>query len=189
MAVADDEFAERLKLKLAPETVGVALIRAGAFLTGYELVKASILEGVRDFFLTGFDVHEGKTYSQSYQLKVLPLGKNPFDASLAWLVQNDALTAAQAAALDSSREHRHEVAHELARFLVDVDADVDVERLRTLHGIMRSLDRFWGSIEVDIDPDFDGVEVDRDHIRSGSGALFEYLMQVAGLGESAPPGS
>lgn len=72
----------RLKQKLAPETVGVAFILAGAFLTGHELVKASIFNGVRDFFLTGFDAHEGKIYSQSYQLKVLPLGKDPFVASV-----------------------------------------------------------------------------------------------------------
>ena len=109
-----------MKQKLAPETVGVAFILAGAFLTGHELVKASIFNGVRDFFLTGFDAHEGKIYSQSYQLKVLPLGKDPFVASVVWLVQNDALTAAQAAVLESIREHRHEVAHELARLLVDV---------------------------------------------------------------------
>lgn len=183
MADVDDGFAERLKRKLAPESVGAALIRAGALLTGYELVKMSILDGVRGFFLTGFDIDEGLKHSPSYARTVLPLGTNPFEASVAWLVQNDALTQSQAEAFDSIRDHRHEVAHELARLLVDPDADVDVEHLRALHGIMRSLDQFWGSIEVDINPDFLGAEVDRDTIRSGSGALLEYLVHLAGLNE------
>ena len=58
---------------------------------------------------------------------------------------------------------------------------MSVEKLRELHTIMRSLDRFWGGINVDTNPDFEGVEVDRDNIVSGSGALLAYLLQIAGV--------
>ena len=64
-----------------------------------------------------------------------------------------ALTAKQVESLEAVRAHRGEVAHELARLLVDPDADVDVNMLAQLRGIMHSLDRFWGAIEVDINPD------------------------------------
>jgi len=106
---------------------------------------------------------------------VLPLGKNAFEASVNWLVQMEALTQDQADSLDAIRSHRHELAHELARFIVDPDADVSVDRLTELQSIMRSLDRFWGGINVDTNPDFDGVDVDRDNIVSGSGALLTDL--------------
>ena len=46
--------------------------------------------------------------------------------------------------------------------------EVDVNMLAELRDIMHSLDRFWGAIEVDINPDFDGNrdEIDFDGIRS-----------------------
>lgn len=50
---------------------------------------------------------------------------------------------------------------------------------------MRSLDRFWGGINIDTNPDFDGADVDRDNIVSGSGALLTYLLQIAGV-EASP---
>ncbi|GAB6857926.1 hypothetical protein [Microbacterium xylanilyticum] len=179
----DDARTKRLEDKLQPENVAAALIRAGALLTGYELVKTTILDEVKGFYVEGFN-EGGLIYSKSYETKVLTLGKNPFEASMNWLVQMNAITREQAASLDAIRAHRHSVAHELARFLVDPDADVSVERLTELQGIMRSLDRFWGGISAEIDPDFDGVELDRDNIVSGSGALLTYLLQIAGVEDS-----
>ncbi len=41
-----------------------------------------------------------------------------------------------------------------------------------------------GGISAEIDPDFDGVELDRDNIVSGSGALLTYLLQIAGVEDS-----
>ena len=176
--MVDELYAKRLEKKIQAPQVVTALLRAGAFLTGYELVKASIVDGVKDFFLVGFD-EDGMTYSSDYKNKVLPLGKNAWDASVRWLVSVEALTEEQASSLDDIYAHRHEIAHELAKFLVDPDAEVSLEKLQQLYGIMRSLDRFWGGINVDTNPDFDGVEVDYDNIKSGSGLLLEYLLQIA----------
>jgi hypothetical protein len=176
----DDAYAKRLQDKIQPETVATALVRAGAFLTGYELVKTAIVDEAKGFFIPGFD-QDGLTHSKDYETKVLPLGKNAFEASVNWLVQMEALTQDQADSLDAIRSHRHELAHELARFIVDPDADVSVDRLTEMQGIMRSLDRFWGGINVDTNPDFDGADVDRDNIVSGSGALLTYLLQIAGV--------
>ncbi|MGN6199927.1 hypothetical protein [Humibacter sp.] len=176
----DDAYAKRLQDKIQPENVATALVRASAFLTGYELVKTAVVDEVKGFFVQGFD-QDGLIHSKDYERKVLPLGKNVYEASVNWLIQMGALTQDQAESLDAIRSHRHELAHELARFVVDPDADVSVDRLKKLQGIMRSLDRFWGGIDVDTNPDFDGVDVGRDNIVSGSGALLTYLLQIAGV--------
>lgn len=181
--VVDDGFEERLRAKLAPEAVGQALIQAGALLTGYELVKASILEGVRGFFTFGFTA-AGPTVDPCYERKVLSLFPgNTFRASVAWLVEMNALQSEHVQSLERIRAHRGEVAHELTRLLIDPDARVDAELLHDLRGCMRALDRFWGSIEVDINPDFDGVDVDCEGIRSGSGLLMDYLLDLSGISE------
>ncbi|QXU52162.1 hypothetical protein [Rhodococcus sp. LW-XY12] len=180
-----DDLRARTEDKLSPESVTQSLIQAGALLTGYELVKSSILDGVRDFFIIGFD-EAGMTISPEYQ-KVLALEpKNKFRASVAWLIEMEALKPEHAETLERIRDHRGEVAHELARLLIDPDAGVDVSLLKDLRDCMHALDRFWGSIEVDINPDFDGTEVDLDAIRSGSGLLLDYLCDLSGLdGESS----
>ena len=45
----DDAYAKRLQDKIQPETVATALVGAGAFLTGYELVKTAIVDEVKGF--------------------------------------------------------------------------------------------------------------------------------------------
>lgn len=180
----DDAYAKRLQDKIQPESVAIALVRAGAFLTGYELVQTAIIDEVKGFFIQGFD-QDGLIHSKDCETKVLPLGKNAFEASVNWLIQMEALAQDQADSLEAIRSHPHELAHELARFIVDPDADISVERLTEPQGIMRSLDRFWGGINIDTNPDFDGANVDRDNIVSGSGALLTYLLQIAGVEASS----
>ena len=46
-----NDYADRLRAKLAPESVGLTLIRAGCFLSAYELIKSEIVDKVHDFLL------------------------------------------------------------------------------------------------------------------------------------------
>lgn len=175
---------KRLEDKLAPQNMGLAMIRAGAILTGYELVKSSIIDQPKSFFSFNLDPATGKPIpSAEYEREVLGRGKGAWAASCAWLIYMGALTAKQVESLEAIRAHRGEVAHELARLLVDPDAEVDLDMLAQLRDIMHSLDRFWGSIEIDINPDFDGNrdEIDLDGIRSGSGVVLDYLCNLSGL--------
>lgn len=183
MTFVDEVWADRLRAKMAPEAMGTAMVRAGAILTGYELLKSSILEKPRSFLANEWDSMGQPLVGREYRSKVLTGGRNAWVGSCAWLVEAGALTQEQVEALDRIRAHRGDVAHDLARLLVDPDADVEVGMLVELRSIMRSLDRFWGAIEVDINPDFDGQrdDIDYDDIQSGSGLLLDYLCNLAGL--------
>lgn len=176
----DDDYRDRLAGKLAPVTVRRSLVQAGAILTGYELVKSSIMDGVRGFFTLGLR----PTPSSEYETHVLALAPGkPFQASVAWLVSMDALHPEHVQALENIRVHRHKLAHELASLLVDLGAEVDTRVLSDLRDVMAALDRFWISIDVQTNPDFDGVDVDLDGAQTGSGILFDYLFGLAGTDE------
>lgn len=179
----DDVYAEKLKKKLAPESVGRTLILAGCFLSAYELIKSEVVDKVHDFYLTGFNPH-GLTYDDvSYQRDVLARNpKSKYRASCAWLVSNGALTDEQVATLEEVYEHRKEIAHELPKLLVDPDFEVKTALLVKAIECVRKLGVFWGSIEVSIDPGLAGEDVDYEGIKSGSFLLMEYLGQIAGLG-------
>ena len=175
---------ERLEAKLAPETMGGALIRAGAILAAYELVKSTILDGPLGFLAFNWDENGNPVPDASYETEVLARGSNKWNGSCAWLVHMRAITDEQVADLEDIRDHRGEVAHELARLLVDPDAEVRLDMLVQLRDIMRSLDRFFGSITVDINADHDDGDVDYDAIRSGSGLVIDYLSNLAGLDDA-----
>ncbi|WP_345559510.1 hypothetical protein [Streptomonospora halophila] len=177
------DMEHRLNAKLAPESVATTLIRAGCFLSAYELIKPQIIDSIYGFFWCGFEDGNDLYDEARYVSDVLSLNtKSKYLASCAWLVKMQALTDEQVATLAKIRTHRHEVAHELPKLLVDPDFEVRMDLLTDAVEIVRCLGVFWGSIEADINPDFDGQEVDYDGIKSGSFLLLEYLASIAGLG-------
>ncbi|MEV0534733.1 hypothetical protein [Kitasatospora sp. NPDC050463] len=181
---------ERLRQKLAPESVMITLVRAGSFLSAYELIKSEIVEKVHGFFWNGFqDGHH--TYDEArYQQSVLVRNpKNRYAASCDWLVEMGALTAEQVTTLGAIQKHRHEIAHELPKLVIDPDFEVRTDLLLAAAEVVRRLGVFWGSIEADTNPDFDGTEVDYDGIKSGSYLLMEYLVTIAGLAGQEQPTS
>lgn len=180
-AQQNPEFHDRLEAclkKLQPASVQASLIRAGLFLAGWELLRAEVQGKVKGFFSIGFD-EAGETYSTDYETRVLARHKSAFEASLLWLVEANALTVAQAECVRRIRTHRNVVAHELPTLLVDPGKEVDADLLREMQAVLGALGRFWGRIEVDISPDFDGVEVQDEGIQSGSMLLMQHMIDAA----------
>lgn len=179
--VVTDDFAERLRAHLAPEAMREALVRAGALLTGYELMKDSILRRPKEFLADAWKSDGSPEASATYLSDVRALDRNEFLACVKWLQGLDAFTAEHVASIERIREHRGDVAHELARLLIDPDAEVRVDLLLELRECMVALDRFWGEIEIGINSDLDGRDVKPEDVKSGSRLLISYLLQVCGL--------
>jgi hypothetical protein len=177
-----DDYEARLNAKLAPDSMKQTLIRAGAFLSAYELIKLQVIDGVHDFYWHGEMRAGRKVYDDvRYQAEVTARDKNPFRASCAWLIECGAITQQQAHVLKEVYEHRHEVAHELPRIVIDPDVDVRTDLLLAAAGCLRSLGIFWGRMTVDADPQWDGVDVSDDDIWGGPDLLMGSLLEIAGL--------
>jgi len=175
----DNDYAERLAAKLAPGSTFLALSRAGSFLCAYELIRSEIVDGVHNFFGRGFD-ETGLLYDEAeYQRSVLARNpKSKYRASCAWLVEMGALTVKQIAVLEDIYRHRQEIAHELPKLLIDPDFEVRTDLLQAAVKCIQRLGVFWGSIEVDTNPDFDGADADCESIKSGSMLLMEHLLSI-----------
>jgi hypothetical protein len=174
---------ERLQFKLLPENVAANLMRAATMLTAWELIHSDIVTAVKDFYLIGFN-ENGYTYDEGYQHKVLARvtkDSGIFDASVAWLVENEALGESDVELLRALRAQRNDVAHELAKYIVDPGHEVSLDLLTEAREIIARLGRFWGQIEVDISPDFDDREVDVDGIRSGASLLYDYVLSLVSI--------
>ncbi len=173
-----DDYRQRLERKLHQTAARSTLLRAAALLTGWELIRSEVVDKVQDFFTFGFNESGPVVDRQQYHKRVVSRGPHLFDASVEWLVEVKALTTDQAGRLKDLRDYRNSVAHELATFLIDPDRDVDLAKLDAMRDVVASLGRFWGQVEVDTNPDFDGKDIDPQDIMSGSLLLFDFVLSV-----------
>ncbi|MEV6494391.1 hypothetical protein AB0M20_38085 [Actinoplanes sp. NPDC051633] len=141
---------QRLKEKLQPWRIRATLGFAGLYQMTHELIKESVIDGVRNFYLNGFD-ESGMTYDEDgYAAEVLERDapkKRKMRASLLWLVHSNAITLAQADRLDEIFAHRHDLTHELAKYIVDPAFEPDMSLLTDAIEIVRAVLRYWTEVE------------------------------------------
>lgn len=167
------DFEESLRAKLDPAEVRINLARAGLVLATYELVKSEVIQGVRGFFVY---LNRGHDNYQRHVLSLAP--KSVFKASCAWLREMGALRDGDYETLEALQRHRYAVAHELPTYVGDPNTEVDIDLVRAVAEILRRLGQFWGRIEVDINEDFDGMEIADEDIRSGVSIFVDFLLDV-----------
>lgn len=165
-------FKIRLQAKLHPEVVQRNLALAGLVLVVHECLKTQIVDSVR-----GFYVWPGAS-GDRYRRQVLSLAKSPFDASCQWLANLGVLEAGDFELLDRFRTHRHELAHELASFLLDPEKEVEAELLAGASALLRKIGVFWARTEMDCNPEFDTKDIPDEEIRSGVTVMMDFLLGV-----------
>lgn len=154
-----EEYEQILLAKLQPAAIRSTLSFAGLYQMTHEMLKQAILDRVRSFYCTGFN-ENGFIFDEiSYQGNVIDTArsegwiknnKQVFAASAAWLVRMDAVSAEQGKRLQDIYDHRHELTHELASFIVDPDRNLDAQLFVDAVAILRDVHRFWVSVEKDI---------------------------------------
>lgn len=189
-------YEQRLNAKLQPESIRATLGFAGLYQMTYEMLKWAVLEKVREFFCLGVDLNGDGSMTaeetEQYRLHVLSLEpKSKFRASLLWLVGNSAITPAQADRVDEVYAHRHLLVHELVRFIVDPDADPEVELLIDAVATLKDMHRFWTGVELSTGGFFmpDGTlvgDVDPDEVMPLSLVVLQQCMDAYIDGLAAP---
>jgi len=153
VAYADDpeEYRQRLEAKLQPHRIRATLSFAGLYQITHEMIKQSVLEEVRLFYRQGFDETGWQYDEEGYKRQVLSRApKDQFKASLLWLVDSEAITLAQAERLDAIYAHRHELSHELIKYIVDPGFEPSLELFINALVILKAIRRFWSSVEKDV---------------------------------------
>jgi hypothetical protein len=117
------DYEERLRAKLVPETIRVILSYAGLVMLLYEELKQAVVDEVRNFYSLGETFDEA-----AYTKDVRSLNtRSVFRASARWLLKSDAITTGQIDVLERLYEHRKDIAHELIKYLIDVDHRIDAD--------------------------------------------------------------
>jgi len=164
---------------LNPESLRSNLIVAAIFMASYETLRTAIIDRIKEFFTHGF-TQDGPIVGDEYRSKVLTLDKSELRASLLWLRSMDAIDDSDVQVFDAIRQHRNELAHELVRFVTSVDAEMQVDLLVALRGLLTKIERWWiREVEIPTDPDYDGSEISDDGIHSGSMLFLQMMIDIA----------
>jgi hypothetical protein len=167
---------------LNPEVLRGKLIAASMYLTAFELLKDSIIDRVKGFYITGFDESD-PTVSSTYNTEVLSLNKSRLYASLLWLKKQDAINDDDLATFEAVKTCRNGVAHELQRIVAGDLEGAFVEQLSALISLLRKIEIWWiVNFEIPINSDFDGAEIDESGIVPGVVLTIQLMFEIA-LGE------
>lgn len=168
---------------LNPDVVKRRFLRAGMFLLAHEMLLRAIKEPLHDFFADTWTDKSGWKMSAAYRAKVLsldPKGKNdPLRSSIAWLLENDVLTASDEQTIKRLTDERNRFAHELGDVLSG-SQDTNFNKIfPEIVGLVEKIERWWIiNVEIATDPDFD-QDIDEESVVPGSVTLLMVLEKVA----------
>lgn len=162
-----EELHEEFLNKIKPSNVRSTLEFAALFQMVHEQIKKLVLEDVKSFYgyMAGFeDPWINEEAEKNYRDEVLAKHKNKFTASLLWLKDMEAITEEDRRKLEEIFQHRHSVTHELMRYIIDLESDVNVNLLSEGIKILKKLSLFWNEVEIGIqqgiNPAFDEVSAE-----------------------------
>ena len=161
----EDQLA-RIEAKRQPERIRSTLAFAGLYQITHGLIQEAVLSDLHENFFSGLD-ESGMHYDEErYQVEVLSRDpKSKFRASLLWLVDMEAVTLSQADRLKDIYDHRHDLTHELIKYVIDPNFEPDVDLLADALDILRAIRRFWTEWEIAIGSFEHLGEVDVDDVQ------------------------
>jgi len=146
--VSADEDRDERRARL--KRIRSILAFAGLYQVTHEMIKQVVLGHVRDHYSWGSDKARMHYDSDAYKRDVLSKDKSPFRASLLWLVEAGAITLAQADRPGDIYEHRHDLTHELDKYVFSSDMEPDVGLSGEAVEILRDISYFWTQIMIDL---------------------------------------
>jgi hypothetical protein len=168
-----------------PKIVTSNHVMASLYLTAFELIRASIIQGVKNFLVFNspppkdllkncnpdmkeFYQHMITGYKNELDFFRSEVGED-FNADEShlykpcceWLEKRKAIDSSDLSDLISIRDHRNEIAHEIHYFLMEEKFDINVELFTKIRMLLRKLDIFWARNDLLINPDtLEEVDID-----------------------------
>ena len=165
---------------LNPDSLKGNLIACSLFLAAYETLKSSVIKQIRGFYTLSFDANGRALTRDAYKREVVDLHKKLLPASILWLRSRDVINDADVERLEEITIHRNEIVHQLPELVMTVGKEVNFELLTRICELVTKIDTWWIlNFEVDVNPDFDGREINASEVHSGNMIFLQMLTQIA----------
>jgi len=173
---------------LDPEVLRPNLILASVYIAAFEVLKNSVVERIREFYITGFD-QNGWIVMPEYKTDVLSKDKSPTYASLKWLKESEVIDNADIEKFNKAKECRNILAHDITKMLMEGLPSDFTERFGDMTALLDKIEKWWiVNVEIPTNPDLmDKVdEIDFDGIVPGPIMSLRMMVDVAlGSNETA----
>jgi hypothetical protein len=170
---------DRWERFLDPEIVRPSLFLATMFITTFEILKNSVIDRIRDFYTLGWD-QNGSTVAPEYQINVLARNKSALYASLDWLKEHEVVDSDDLVTFESLKKTRNQLAHQLFNIVTGQLESEHTTQFPVLIDLLRKVEVWWVvNLEIPINSDFDGKEIDESGIVPGAVLSLQMLIEVA----------
>jgi hypothetical protein len=169
----------QLKNFLDPTVLRPNLVSASIYISAFEILKAAIVDQIKDFYTSGFD-ENGWIIDPKYQSKVLSKNRSPVYASLEWLKDVKAIDDTDVASFERAKALRNALVHEPQRSLFNGMPPEIGERFGEMVSLLSKIERWWiVNVEIATDPDLIDEEIDEKGIIPGSIMVLRALVDIA----------
>lgn len=169
---------EQWEQLLTPAVMQKKLVSASLYVTAFELLKESIIGRIRSFYMPDLDA-DGDDIDEEYKTEVLSRNKNLVYASLDWLSEHQVIDEKDFQAFERIRKTRNLLAHELPSMVMGGKDFQHVERMQELLALLRKIEVWWVvNMEIPVNPDFDGKEIDEEGIVPGPVLMLQMIFEV-----------
>jgi hypothetical protein len=181
MKIIDEGIQADWERFLDPKELRPNLILASLYIAAFEVLKNSINERIRDFYITGFD---GKDWmiSPAYGVEVLSQDRSPTYASLNWLVASHAINDEDIEKYNNIKECRNLLAHEITKCLVKGLPPDYSDNFKNMITLLDKVEKWWIiNVEIPTVPALidKADEIDTDGIIPGSILSLKLMIDVA----------
>jgi len=172
------DAAEKWEKLLTPSVMQERLVSVSLYITAFELLRESIVERIRSFYMVGFDAN-GYIIDKKYETTVLSRNKSPLYASLDWLVENGAIDKNDLQIFEHIKDTRNSLAHELPSIVIE-GANLQLpEKFLELLSLLRKIEVWWvANVEIPTNPDYGGEEIDEKGIVPGPVLMIQMMLEV-----------
>jgi len=166
---------------LSADRIRINLLLTSLYLTAFEILKNSIIEGTRDFFIEERQmadeevqkwknalndedfqdivggaqrryIKEADKYIEEIGIKPTERDRRGLIPSSQWLQKMGVLEEGEIQAIRKIRDHRNEIAHELPNLLIGEDFEVDLNHFQQIGEILHKVNVFWARSTLLFDP-------------------------------------
>jgi len=180
----DERVRQAWESFLNPDVLRPNLILASLYIAAFEMLKRTIVERLRDFYVTGFDKSvkekDGWLIDPDYETRVLSRNRSRVYASLGWLKESNVIDDQDIAAFERVKKCRNDVAHEINRLLSEGLPPDLPNCFSEIIALVDKIERWWiVNVEIPTNPDFDGEEIDESGIVPGPIMGLRLLIDIA----------
>ena len=175
----DENVQKKWERFLTPEVLRSNLILASIYIAAFEILKYSMIERIRAFYVSGFD-ENGFMVDLKYQNDVLIKDKSVTYASLQWLKESNAISDDDISTFNQVKDYRNLLAHEITKMLMEGLPPDPPKRFNDMVSLLDKIERWWiVNFEIPLNPNLAGKDIDENGIIPGPIDSLRMVLDVA----------